>query len=138
MTTYMKVVISAVLSILVPIPYIVGGEPVQNIKGIPPMGWITAGGLAVVLYCAVVQFCLARKGHGLAVNWPTLVAMLLSLPVPLVFLSFIVWTLHPDNIRHHILTSGLPMLVSSYLGSFLGVVWAARVKRPADAYTAQR
>ncbi len=138
MTTYMKVVISAVLSILVPIPYIVGGEPVQNIKGIPPMGWITAGGLAVVLYCAVVQFCLARKGHGLAVNWPTLVAMLLSLPVPLVFLSFIVWTLHPDKSRHHILTSGLPMLISGYLGSYLGVVLAARVKRQDDASTAKR
>jgi hypothetical protein len=139
MTTYMKVVICALLGIPVPIAYILGGEPVQNIKWIPPMGWITVGGLAVVLYCAIVQFCFARKGHGLAANWPTLVAMLLSLPVPLVFLTLIVGTLHPDNnyIRHHILTNGLPMLISGYLGSFLGVVLAARVKRPADANTAQ-
>ena len=138
MTTYVKVMISALLGILVPIAYILGGEPGQHMGGIT--GGITGGGLAVVLYCAIVQFCIARKGHGLAANWPTLVAMLLFLPVPLVFLSFLVWTQHPDYnyIRHHILTSELPMLISGYLGSFLGVVLAARVKRQADANTAQR
>jgi hypothetical protein len=136
MTTYMKVVICALLGIPVPIAYILGGEPGQNMGGIA-VG-ITVGSLAVVLYCAIVQFCFARKGHGLAANWPTLVAMLLSLPVPLVFLGLVVGTLHPDSIRHHILTSELPMLISGYLGSFLGIVWAARVKRPADANTAQR
>ena len=136
MTTYMKVVICALLGIPVPIAYILGGEPGQNMGGIA-VG-ITVGGLAVVLYCAIVQFCVARKGHGLAANWPALIAMLLSLPVPLVFFILVVGTLHPDSIRHHILTSELPMLISGYLGSFLGVVLAAQVKRPADANTAQR
>ena len=137
MTTYMKVVVCAVLSFLVPIPYILGGEPVQQIKGVPTMGWIAVGGLAVVLYCAIVQFCVARKGHGLAANWPALVAMLLSLIVPLVLLSLAVWTLHPEKIQNHILTSELPILISGYLGSFLGIVLAARVKRQADANIVQ-
>jgi len=137
MPTVVRVIISALFGALVPIPYIVVGESVQNIKGMAPTGWISAGVLAVVLYCAIVQFCVARKGHGLAANWPVLVAMLLSLMVPLVFLSLVVWAAHPDVIRHHLLTSELPMLISGYLGSFLGVVSASGVKRQADANPAQ-
>ena len=133
MTTYMKVVVCAVLAFLVPIVGIVAGELSEHIRWIP-YGGIVCGGLAMTLYCAIVQFCVARKGHGLAANWPALVAMLLPLTVLLVFTSLVVWKKHPDNI----LTNGLPMLISGYLGSFLGVVLAARVKRQADANTTQR
>jgi hypothetical protein len=133
---YVRAAIAAALGLLAPIAAIIAGEPVQQIKGMPTIGWVATSGLAVVLYCTIVQFSVAQKGHGLAANWPALVAMLLSLTVVVGFLTLIVYVAHPDHVRYHVVTSGLPMLVSGCLGGLLGTVLAARVRRQAIAGTA--
>jgi uncharacterized membrane protein YfcA len=95
---------------------------------------MVGGSFAVALYFAICQFCVAHKGRrGLWANWPTVVTMTLSLMGPLVFIDFFFWRNNPRLI----LGQGLPMLISGFFGIFVGAVLAARVKRQADANTAQ-
>jgi drug/metabolite transporter (DMT)-like permease len=95
---------------------------------------MVGGSFAVALYFAICQFCVAHKGRrGLWANWPTVVTMTASLMGPLVFIDFFFWRNNPRLI----LGQGLPMLISGCFGIFVGAVLAARVKRQADANTAQ-
>lgn len=116
-----RILFAVVLGLLAPFVFIMaaemsGGGARDSLKG------IVIGSLAVALFLAISQFCVARKGsRGLG----ALTAMTLPLFIGLVVLG-----------RNVIVVNGLPMLVAGFLGILGGAVLAARMKPQADASSA--
>jgi len=122
-----KVSFSLVLGLLAPAMFIIGAEPFE-VRGRTSIKEIVAGSLAVALYLAFCQFCVAPKGsRGLGAKWPTLVAMTAPLIVMFVFMAL-------REKPHTVLEQGLPMLISGCCGIFAGAVLAGRVTPPAVSF----
>jgi hypothetical protein len=113
-----RILFAAVLGLLAPFVFIIAAEPFEVI-GKTSVKEVVAGSLAVALYLAICQFCVARKGsRGLG----ALTAMTVPLFIELAFID-----------RNAVLTQGVPLLTSGFLGSLVGAVLAARAKPRTDA-----
>ena len=117
-----RILFAVVLGLLAPFVFIIAAE-LRGGYGRDSLKGIVVGSLAVALFLAICQFCVARKGsRGLG----ALTAMTLPLFVGLAVIG-----------RNAVVANGLPMLVAGFLGICVGAVFAARMKPQADADTAQ-
>jgi len=74
-----RVSLAIVLGILAPLAFIAGGE-LFEVQGQNSIKETVAGYVATILFCAVCQFLLARRGRGgLPVDWTILACMISAL-----------------------------------------------------------
>ena len=119
-----RVLLSIFLGLLAPFVFIIGASAFE-VVGQNSLKEIVAGSLAVALYLAFCQFCVAPRGsRGFGAKWPTLVAMTAPLLVAVALITLV----ERPNV---LLVQGLPLLISGCFGIFAGAVVAGRVTLPA-------
>jgi len=99
------------------IAFILGAELFET-RGSTSIREVLAGSLALVLYQAICQFFLIRKGNlRLRACWPTVAGM----NVPLIFILLIVVVAEKRSV---VWSQGVPMLLVGFIGAFIGAVLA--------------
>jgi len=119
-----RVFLSIVLGLVTPFVFIMGASAFE-VVGENSLKEFVGGSLAVALYLAFCQFCVAAKGsRGLGAKWPTMVAMTAPLLVAVALIALV----ERPNV---LLVQGIPLLISGCFGILVGAVVAGRVTLPA-------
>jgi hypothetical protein len=96
------------------IAFILGAELFET-RGSTSIREVLAGSLALVLYQAICQWFIARKGTlGLRACWPTMLAM--NVPLLVVFLIIV--------LAEESSVVGVSMVLSGFIGTLIGAVVA--------------
>lgn len=99
------------------IAFILGAELFET-RGSTSIREVLAGSLALILYQAICQWFIARKGTlGLRACWPTMLAM----NVPLLVVVLISVVAEKSSV---VWSQGVPMVLSGFIGTLIGAVVA--------------
>jgi len=110
--------------------FIIGAEFFET-PGITSLKEILAGSLTLAVYQAICQFFLMRKSTlRLRACWPTIAGM----NVPLLFILLLIVVAEKRSV---VWSQGVPMLLSGFIGTFIGAALATWKTAHAGDHSAQ-
>jgi hypothetical protein len=108
----------------------IAGAEFFGTPGLTSLKEILAGSVTLAMYQAICQFFLIRKGNlRLRACWPTIAGM----NVPLLFILLLIGVAEKLSV---VWSQGVPMLLSGFIGTFIGAALATWKTKHADNHSA--